>query len=66
MRCGRRALSPIVACGSAVALQQRKGTNVAAVALANKMARVAWALLAHDRDYVSTYTRARPSLATAG
>ena len=50
----------------AVSLQQRKGTNVAAVALANKMARVAWALLAHDRDYVPTYTRARPSLATAG
>ena len=43
----------------AAALQQRKGTNVAAVALANKMARVAWALLAHDRDYVSTYVRAQ-------
>jgi transposase len=35
----------------AVTVQARRGTNVAAVALANKMARVAWALLAHDRDY---------------
>lgn len=43
----------------ALVLQQRRGTNVAAVALANKMARVAWALLAHDRDYVPTYVRAR-------
>jgi transposase len=29
----------------------RRGTNVAAVALANKNARVIWALLAHDRRY---------------
>jgi transposase len=29
----------------------RRGTNVAAVALANKNARVIWALLAHDRHY---------------
>jgi transposase len=28
----------------------RRGTNVAAVALANKNARVIWALLAHDRQ----------------
>jgi len=33
------------------ALKQRKGTNVAAVALANKNARVIWALLAHDEGY---------------
>ncbi|ASL28906.1 IS110 family RNA-guided transposase [Azotobacter chroococcum] len=32
-------------------LQQRKGTNVAAVALANKLARIVWALLAHGRRY---------------
>ena len=33
------------------ALTHRKGTNVAAVALANKNARVIWALLAHDAAY---------------
>jgi transposase len=33
------------------ALKHRKGTNVAAVALANKNARVLWALLAHDEVY---------------
>jgi hypothetical protein len=33
------------------ALTHRKGINVAAVALANKNARVVWALLAHDEEY---------------
>jgi hypothetical protein len=33
------------------ALTRRKGTNVAAVALANNNARVIWALLAHDEVY---------------
>lgn len=33
------------------ALRRRTGTNVAAVALANKNARVIWALLAHDEAY---------------
>jgi transposase len=33
------------------ARKHRKGTNVAAVALANKNARVIWALLAHDAAY---------------
>ena len=33
------------------ALKCRKGTNVAAGALANKNARVIWALLAHDDVY---------------
>ena len=32
-------------------LKRRKGTNVAAVALANKNARVIWAMLAHDEEY---------------
>ncbi len=32
-------------------LLQRKSVNVAAVALANKNARIAWAMLAHQRDY---------------
>ena len=42
----------------AVKLQQKKGTNVAAVALANKLARIAWALLAHDRCYQPTWSKA--------
>jgi transposase len=33
------------------ALLARRPKNVVAVALANKNARIAWALLAHDRDY---------------
>jgi len=36
-------------------LVQRRNPNVAAVALANKNARVIWALLAHDREYQSDY-----------
>ena len=32
-------------------LRERKGMNKTAVALANKNARVIWALLAHDKDY---------------
>lgn len=32
-------------------LYQKKGTNKTAVALANKNARIAWALVAHDRQY---------------
>jgi len=33
----------------------RRHTNIAAVALANKNARIAWALLANDREYVAEY-----------
>jgi transposase len=33
----------------------RRNKNVAAVALANKNARIVWALLAHDREYVADY-----------
>jgi len=36
----------------------RRNTNIAAVALANKNARIAWALLAHGRDYETGYVRA--------
>jgi transposase len=32
-------------------LRARRNPNVAAVALANKNARVVWALLAHERQY---------------
>ncbi len=35
----------------AVAIQARRGANVAAVAMANKLARIAWAVLARDRIY---------------
>jgi transposase len=35
----------------ALQVQQRRGTKVAAVALANKLARIAWALLANGGDY---------------
>ena len=36
-------------------LTGRRNRNIAAVALANKNARIAWALLAYDRQYVSDY-----------
>jgi transposase len=36
-------------------LAKRRGPNVAAVALANKNARTAWALLAHDREFSAGY-----------
>jgi len=39
------------------AVVQRRNKNVAAVALANKNARTIWALLAHDRNYETAYTR---------
>ena len=35
----------------ALRLAERRPLNVAIVALANKMARTIWALLAHDRAY---------------
>jgi len=37
------------------AVQRRRNANIAAVALANKHARVIWALLAHGRDYTPDY-----------
>lgn len=46
------------ACSWVSGVLKRRNKNVAAVALANKNARIVWALLAHDRefraDYVST------------
>ena len=39
-------------------LMGRRNKNVAAVALANKNARIAWALLRHDREYASDYLSA--------
>ena len=45
-------------------LLQRRNHNIAAVALANKNARIVWALLAHGRDYRAGYVSARPATAT--
>lgn len=39
-------------------LVKRRGVNIAAVALANKNARIAWALLAHDREFRAGYPTA--------
>jgi transposase len=39
----------------ALKLAERRGQNVAAVALANKLARIVWAMLAHGRDYRPNY-----------
>lgn len=41
-------------------LSQRRPPNVVTVALANKMARTIWALLAHDRSYESRYVSVKP------
>ena len=41
----------------AIDLARRRPKNVALVAMANKMARTIWALLAHQRDYQSGYQR---------
>lgn len=42
-------------------MQKRRPSNVVAVALANKMARTIWAVLAHDRPYQHDYVSARPA-----
>jgi transposase len=41
-------------------LLARRPTNVAVVALANKMARTAWALVAHSREYHRDWQSAKP------
>jgi transposase len=40
----------------------RRNKNVAAVALANKNARIVWALLAHEREFRSDYTTANAAM----
>jgi hypothetical protein len=42
-------------------IRARRPANVAAVALANKMARTAWALLAHGEAYQKDYVSVRPA-----
>ena len=44
-------------CSWVNAVVQRRNKNVAAVALANKNARIVWALLAHERRYEIGYSR---------
>ena len=46
------------ACSWINAVVNRRNKNVAAVALANKNARIVWALLAHDRQYEAGYVSA--------
>ena len=43
------------------AIRARRPANVATVALANKMARTAWAILAHGRAYQKDYVSVRPA-----
>jgi transposase len=45
------------------ALAQRSHTNLAAVALANKNARIVWALLAHERSFQADYRALRSQAA---
>ena len=42
-------------------LLARRNKNIAAVALAAKNARIAWALLAHERSYECDYVATRPA-----
>ena len=42
-------------------LLARRHKNIAVVALANKNARTAWALLAHDRQYQAGYQPHQPA-----
>jgi transposase len=42
-------------------ISKRRPPNVVTVALANKMARTIWALLAHDRQYESSYVSVKPA-----
>jgi len=43
------------------AIQARRHANVVAVALAHKMARTAWAILAHGRTYQRDYVSMKPA-----
>lgn len=42
-------------------ISKRRPANVVTVALANKMARTIWALLAHDRQYERSYVSTKPA-----
>jgi transposase len=51
--------------GWLASLARRRNPNVATVALANKNARIVWALLARDRDYQAGYISARAATTVA-
>lgn len=51
----KRKPNPPAECSWVLELVRRRGMNVAAVALANKNARTAWALLAHEREFDAQY-----------
>ncbi|MGF6536871.1 transposase [Paraburkholderia youngii] len=42
-------------------LKKRKPVNVVVIALANKIARIIWAVLAHGRPYDKGYASVRPA-----
>jgi transposase len=44
-------------------MKQRRHPNVVTVALANRIARTIWAVLAHDRPYQKGYVSVKPALA---
>ena len=46
-------------CSWVAGVLKRRNKNVAAVALANKNARIVWALMVHDREFRSDYVAAR-------
>lgn len=46
-------------------ISKRRPSNVVTVALANKMARTIWAVLAHERAYDREHVSVRPSAATS-
>ncbi|MDX4953619.1 IS110 family RNA-guided transposase [Delftia acidovorans] len=52
-----RAGQKVESCSWINGVVNRRNKNVAAVALANKNARIVWALLAHDRRYDAGYVR---------
>ncbi|MGK6307836.1 IS110 family transposase [Variovorax sp. DT-64] len=52
-----RVSQKVESCGWIAAVVNRRNKNVAAVALANKNARIVWALLAHDRHFDAGYVR---------
>lgn len=52
-----RAVQRTESCQWINSVVNRRNKNVAAVALANKNARIVWALLAHDRHYQAGYVR---------
>ena len=58
MLTGKHNLDPISQ--SVMALRPRSGWQKAAVALANKNARILWALMTHERTYDAGHASERP------